>query len=412
MTLRETAESVYDEVDDGVVYEKDNTTLLSPFDVPLVGISVSPVAEVSNQKVSNIAIATVTSGRPEAVDYVEVEYKLSSDSTYSSFGQGVLGEFRVRDLKVGEYDFRARAVNTFGIKGEFNSQLDVAVNEDTGPPSDVSSLITEISGGTLFLSWPPVPNDDLSHYQIKHNSNTTGAEWGGGSPTIIEKIARPGTSATVPARSGTFLIKAFDKEGLQSLNPTTKVVFPSELPQLGQTDTQTEDPDFFGYNDANSANVVVSSSNLEIDDTSSSEPTGTYIFKGNIAPPLDPPVYSDYIDTLSNRTARVTGIRTFTRGYDGGTLLWDNIPQNFDTWPGNFDTWTDEDAGFGDVSIAVYVSATPDNPDPTLSPTWGNYVEANGADVVGRAFRFKAVLNSENTNFTPVVSALSATVEY
>jgi len=41
MTLRETAESVYDEVDDGIVYERDNTTLLSPFEVPNLGINIS-----------------------------------------------------------------------------------------------------------------------------------------------------------------------------------------------------------------------------------------------------------------------------------------------------------------------------------------------------------------------------------
>jgi len=392
MTLRETAESVYDEVDDGVVYERDNTTLLSPFDVPTVGISVVAVAQVSNQKVSNIAVATVTSGRSEAVDHVEVEYKLSTESTFSSFGQGQLGEFRVRDLEVSDYDFRARAVNTFGIKGEFTTVLDVEINAFIGDPSDISSLTTELSGGTLFLSWPPVPDADLSHYEVKHNSNTTGATWGN-STTIIEKIARPGTSATVPARSGTFLIRAYDKEGNFSAGVTTSVVLSSELPQLGQTDTQTEDPGFSGTK----TNTTVISSNLEIDDTSAASPTGEYLF-------------SNYIDTGSSRNARVTGIRTFTRGYDNGTLLWDNIPQNFDTWPGNFDTWTDETADFGDVSIAVYVSATPDN--PASSPTWGSYVPANGAIVVGRAFRFKAILNSTNTNFTPVVSALSATVEY
>jgi len=392
MTLRETAESVYDEVDDGVVYERDNTTLLSPFDVPLVGVSVLAQAKVSNQKVSNIAVVTVTSGRPEAVDHVEVEYKLSSESTYSSFGQGPLGEFKVRDLEVGDYDFRARAVNTFGIKGEFTTITDIEINAFIGPPSDVASLTTELSGGTLFLSWPPVPDADLSHYEVKHNSNTTGATWGN-STTIIEKIARPGTSTTVPARSGTFLIRAYDKEDNFSDNVTSSVVLPSELPQLGQTDTQTENPTFSGFK----TNTVVISSNLEIDNTSAANPTGEYLF-------------SNYIDTGSSRNARVTGIRTFTRGYDNGTLLWDSIPQLFDTWPGNFDTWTDETADFGDVSISVYVSATPD--DPAGSPTWGSYVPANGAIVVGRAFRFKAILNSTNTNFTPVVSALSATVEY
>ena len=392
MTLRETAESVYDEVDDGVVYERDNTTLLSPFSVPSVGLSVLAEAKVSNQKVSNIAVATVTSSRPEGIDYVEVEYKLSTESTYSSFGQGPLGEFKVRDLQVADYDFRARAINTFGIKGDFEYLLDVEINAFIGDPSDVSSLTAELSGGTLFLSWPPVPDADLSHYEVKHNSNTTGATWSN-STTIVEKIARPGTSTTVPARSGTFLIRAYDKEDNFSENVTSTIVLPSELPELGQTDTQTEDPTFSGAK----TNTVVISSNLEIDQTSAANPTGEYLF-------------SNYIDTGSSRNARITGIRTFTRGYDNGTLLWDNIPQNFDTWPGNFDTWTDETAEFGDVSIAVYVSSTPD--DPAGSPTWSSYVPANGAVVIGRAFRFKAILSSTNTNFTPVVSALSATVEY
>ena len=392
MTLRETAESVYDEVDDGAVYERDNTTLLSPFSVPSVGLAVLAEAQVSNQKVSNIAVATVTSSRPEGIDYVEVEYKLSTESTYSSFGQGPLGEFKVRDLQVSDYDFRARAINTFGIKGEFEYLLDVEINAFIGDPSDVNSITHEISGGTLFLSWPPIPDPDLSHYEVKHNSNTTGATWSN-STTIIEKIGRPATSATVPARSGTFLIRAYDKEGNFSVSPTIVVILPTEIPQLGVTITETENPSFSG----SKTNTVVSSGNLEIDNTSAAEPTGDYFF-------------NNYIDTGTSRNARVTGSRTFTRSFDNGTLLWDDIPQNWDTWPNNWDTWTDEAANFGDVSVQVFVSATSD--DPAGSPTWGSYLPANGSFIVGRAFRFKAVLTSTNTNFTPATSALSVVVEY
>jgi len=392
MTLRETAESVYDEVDDGAVYERDNTTLLSPFSVPSVGLAVLAEAQVSNQKVSNIAVATVTSSRPEGIDYVEVEYKLSTESTYSSFGQGPLGEFKVRDLQVSDYDFRARAINTFGIRGEFEYLLNVEINAFIGDPSDVASINHEISGGTLFLSWPPIPDPDLSHYEVKHNSNTTGATWSN-STTIIEKIGRPATSATVPARSGTFLIRAYDKEGNFSVSPTIVVVLPTEIPQLGVTITETENPSFSG----SKTNTVVSSGNLEIDNTSAAEPTGDYFF-------------NNYIDTGTSRNARVTGSRTFTRSFDDGTLLWDDIPQNWDTWPNNWDTWTDEAANFGDVSVQVFVSSTSD--DPAGSPTWGSYLPANGSFIVGRAFRFKAALASTNTNFTPAVSALSVAVEY
>lgn len=402
MTLREISESVFDEVDDGVVYEQDNTTLLSPFEVPSVGINVQADALVTNEKVSNVAVATITSSRSEAIDYVEVEYrynrKLIEDPEpdplpkFSAFGQGPLGEFIVRDLEVGIYDFRVRAINSFGVKGDYEFLTDIEINSFIGDPSDVSGFDRELSGGTLFLSWDPIPDADLSHYRIKHNSNTTGATWGN-STTVIQRVPRPGTTTTLPARSGTFLIRAYDKEGNFSENATSLVVLSSELPQLGVTDTQTEDPTFSGTK----TNTVAVSSTLEIDNTAAVRPSGEYLF-------------STYIDTGSARNARVTGFRTFTRKFDGGTLLWDDIPQRWDTWPDNWNTWTDEDAEFGDVSVSVFVSATDD--DPAGSPTWGDYVLANGNFVQGRAFRFKAILSSTNTSYTPNISALSATVEY
>jgi hypothetical protein len=392
MVLRETAESVYDEVSDGIVYERDNTNLLSPFDVPAVGISIDAIIQVSNQKVSNIAIATITSSRPEGIDHVEVEYRINAEVDYSSFGQGSLGEFRVRDLDVNFYDFRARAVNTFGIRGEFTYLLDVEVNAFAGDPSDVSSLSVELSGGSMFLSWPPIPDADLSHYEVKLNTNTTGATWGN-STTVIEKIARPATTAVLPARSGTILIRAYDKEGNFSAAPTVIVVLPSELPQLGTALTQTEDPSFAGAK----TNTAIVSSTLQIDITTASSPTGDYLF-------------SDYIDTAAARNARVTGFKTYTRTFDGGTQLWDDIPQNWDTWPDTWDTWTDNDAAFGDTSVLIYVSPTDD--DPAGTPTWGAYTLANGNFIQGRAFRFKAVLSSTSTKFTPAITELSVTVEY
>lgn len=392
MTLREISESVFDEIDDGVVYERDNTTLLSPFDVPDVGVSAEADIQISNQKVSNIAAVTVSTSRPEAVDHVQLEYKKSSDSDYTSFGSGQLGKFLIRDLEVANYDFRARAVNTFGIHGQFAAIESVEINAFAGDPSDVGAMTKELSGGTLFLSWPAVPDADLSHYEIKHNSNTTGATWSNSS-TIIEKVGRPSTSATVPARSGTFLIRAYDKGGNFSENPTSIVVLPSELPQLGTSQDLTESPTFSGTK----TNLVVSSGELLIDNTSASSPTGEYLF-------------STYIDTGTARNPKVTGERTFSRAYDGATLLWDAVPQLIDTWPGLFDTWTDETANFGDVSVLVYVSAT--NDDPAGSPTWGPYELANGSFYQGRAFRFKAVLSSENSNYTPSVSALKVTVAY
>ena len=39
LVLREISANVFDDISDGIIYERDNTNLLSPFEVPTVGIS-------------------------------------------------------------------------------------------------------------------------------------------------------------------------------------------------------------------------------------------------------------------------------------------------------------------------------------------------------------------------------------
>ena len=392
MTLREISESVFDEVDDGIVYERDNTTLLSPFEVPGVGLNATVVAKVFAEKLVNELTLTVTSASDLRIDSVEVQYKAVADTDYITVGSGELGKFVIIDLEKGFYDARARAINTFGVKGEWEYLFNIEVDALSAPPANITNFIRELSAGTIFFSWDAVPDLDLSYYSVKHNPNTSGAAWGNSS-TVITKVARPSTVASLPARSGTFLIKAYDKNGNESVAATTLVVLPTELPPLDTSQTLTEDPTFTG----SKTNLSVVSSQLEITDASGATPSGTYLF-------------STYLDTGSSRTVRATGEVTFERIYKAGTLLWDNIPQNWDTWPDNFDTWTDEDAAFGDVSVTVYVRATPD--DPAGSPTWGSWQVAASSDIVGRAFEFKAELASTNTNFSPSVITLLGKVEY
>jgi len=395
MILREISESVFDDVSDGVVYERDNTSLLSPFDVPAIGINAEAVAQVLAEKLVNTLNITTTSSQSERIDLVEVQLKLSTSATYVSVGTGELGLFSSIDLERGDYDIRARAINTFGIKGEWEYLTDFEVDALSAPPADVTGFQKQLSGGTIFFSWDAVPDLDLSYYVIRHNPNTSGATWST-SNTVIEKVARPATTSSLPARSGTFLIRAYDKGGNPSESPTLLVVQPTELPPLGTSQEQVENPTFSGSKTNVSVDTAPNPDELIITNLSASNPSGTYEF-------------SDYIDTGSSRTARVTGVTTFNRhAPTAGT--WDTIPQNWETWPSDWDQWDDEQANFADHSVVVYVAATDD--DPSGSPTWGSWELANGSEVVGRAFKFKAELTSTNTNVSPSVETLKATVEY
>jgi len=400
LSLREISESVFDEVSDGAIYESDNTTLPSPFDVPPVAVALTQEYRIINEHVTNVLVVNVSATAFERVDYVEVEFKKSTDSTYSVLGTGDLGRFEILDIETPlagaagtiVYDVRARAINAFGVKGDF-TDVQKTVEADTTGPSAPATFEKQLSGGTLFFSWTASTDFDLSYYKLWHSSSTTATFTDGSPQVIINKVARPATSVAYPAISGTFFIEPYDKSGNEG-TVASLVVLPSELPELGTSQTDTENPSFAGAK----TNVAVATGpnpdELRLSSFATAPSTGTYEFTG-------------YLDTGSTRTVRVSTNLSSTRHRTDAN--WDGIPNNWDTWPNNWDDWSDEDQPYGDFSTTVYVATTTD--DPAGSPTWGSWVIAAG-ELTGRAFKFKAELDSTSNNVSPSISVLEGIVEY
>jgi hypothetical protein len=390
MTLREISESVFDEVDDGIIYERDNTTLLSPFEVPGVGLNAVARTQVLREKLTNIITVTVTSSRPEAIDLVEVQFKESSESTWRNLGTGELGNYEAIDLEDGDYDFRARAINTFGVKGDFEFLSGITASGLLDPPADVTGLTAEVNGATLHLEWEPVPDLDLSYYRVRHSVEETGTTWANAT-TATDKVPRPATAVSLPTRPGTYHVRAVDKSGIASTNYTSVVVPAANIQSFANTDTQTEDPTFSG----SKTGCSVVSSALEITDTSSAPSTATYDF-------------STYIDTGAVRRVR-SRVEANVLRKDESAGLWDDLPGLFNDLPGLFDDFTGL-AQFADTNVQAYISVTQD--DPAGSPTWTAYQLYRAGEYSGRAFRFRVILSSTSVDVTPSITGLKAIVEY
>ena len=392
MTLRETAESVFDEVEDGVVYERDNTALESPFSVPSVGLSAVTRTQVIREKLTNIITLTVSSGSAQRIDYVEAEFKLSSEGTWISLGTGQLGEFKAVDLEDGDYDFRARAINTFGVKGEWEYLPNINASGLLDPPSDVVNFVAEVNGSVITLDWDAVPDLDLSFYRIRYSPDLSDATWAN-SITYVDKVSRPASSVSVPARSGTYLVRAYDKSGIGSINYTSVVVPVADIEPLANTLSLTDSTTFTG----SKTNVEVVSSQLRLTSYGTAPSTGEYLF-------------SDYIETGDNTVKRCrVYISAVNNRYDSTTGLFDDQGGLFDDGVGLFDD-LGGNSQFADTNVVTLVSTTQD--DPTGSPTWSDYTPIKVADISARAFRFKVVLSSKSSGISPSISALTAYVEY
>jgi len=390
MTLREISEGVFTGAT-GATFEQNNTTLPNPFRPVPVGLALSSEVRIVNEHLTNVIFANVTSSEPFNVERVEVQFKKSSETVWNIAGVGDLGIYEILDTEDATYDVRARSYSVLGIKSNFVTFTGFVVAGLAFPPADVTGFTAEINGASVHLEWEPVPDLDLSFYRIRHAVEETGASWANAT-TAVDKAPRPGNSFTVPAKPGTYMIRAFDKTGNASGEYTSVTVPSAALESFTNTLTQTEDPTFSGAK----TDCSVSSNNLIITDV-----TGT-------APFLATYEFSSYIDTGSVRRFRSRIDLANTR-QDNSAGLWDDLPGLFDNLPGNFDDFTGA-AQFDDTNVITYISTT--NDDPAGAPTWTDYQKFRAGDYFARAVRFKIELTSTFQNVTPSISQLDAIVEY
>lgn len=395
LSLRETSEAAFDWDAEETAIIENNTSLLSYTDVPTLGIpadQIIPSLRIVREKLTEVITFNITTGRPEAVDRVEVQFAKAGTSDWKSLGSGGLGTYEAVDLEPDSYKFRARAINSFGYFGDYTETGSVQTAGSAAPPQDVSGLFYEVSEGTTTLEWTPVTDLDLSFYRIRHAVEQTAATWANAT-TAVDKVPRPGTSVALPTRAGSYLIRAFDKTGIASQNYTTVVVDSDEVPSFTQTLTQTDSTTFAGTK----TDCEVSGVQLQITDPSSAPSQATYDF-------------STYIETHDSTARRVRArIDAAVFRSDESAGLWDDLPGLFDDLPGLFDDFTGA-AQFADTNLLFYISTTPD--DPAGSPTWSDYKQFRAGEFYGRGFRFRVVLKSTSYNVTPAITALSAIVEY
>ena len=413
MTLKETAASIYDEVDDGLVYERDNTTLLSPFEVPSVGISLSSELRRVRGKVMSVLLADISTASA-LVDQVEVQFKKSSDTNYSplSVSSGYTGTVQAEAFGVedGFYDVRARAINALGVRGEFNTVSNFYVDALGAVPADVTNFDGQTVGSTLHLNWTPVADLDLAHYIIRYSNLTNGATYSAAED--LAQVVSSSSSLAVPAASGTYFIKAVDDTtsgSNVSENAASFVITNVDIDDLNVVATLTENPSFTGVK---SDVVLNSSGKIELDVSPKFDAATGYFddragdFDGNPGGFASSGIYyfANDLDLGQKYTSRLTNNVTMERFDVTDTM--DLATGQFDSRAGVFDG---DPTAFNDVSVSVEMRHTDD--DPTGTPTYTDWSAFTVADVAARALQFRLLMTSTDTNVTPLVSALSASID-
>jgi len=411
MSLREISSAVYDWSAEETAFDLNATTLPTATQVPTVGLGVDFDLRVVNQAAVGVLIIDVTANEPFAVEF-EAQYKRTSDTNYISVGKQRNGLFEVTGLGDDQYDVRARAFNSFGAAGPFTTTAGKQLTAFATPPDNVQNFTGNVTGNALNLSWTPVSNADLSHYKVRFSSETSGASYQN-AVDIVDKIARPANTAVVPAKTGTYFLKAVDKIGGVSATAASFVVLvdPNNVENFNAIQTIQEDPVFAGTR----TNVVVledsESDYLALDTIEQFDAqTGNFDdalglfdgFSGTVASGIY--YWNNAVDFGEVYTSRIypkfkVDFLDYVNDFDSATGLFDARLGDFDGDPAQFDV----------TSASFELRHTTDN--PSGSPSWSAWQPFIVADITARAMEFRVVMTCSNAAASPAIRELRAEID-
>ena len=357
-------------------------------------------------------VIELTEATDNFTELYEIEIKQDTDAngtalspadSFKEIGRGSRTKYEFLNvIDKATYSVRARGINIFGVNSTAITASRTIIGQ-IAPPSDVENFACNIIGKEAHLSFDPVPDLDLSHYRINYSPATSNAEWQN-SIVLVKKLSRPGTSIVVPARTGTYLIKAVDKLGNVSINATQIVTQITTIGDFTDLITNNQNPNFLGttndtvvtFLEDNSKAIILKGNELFDDVSGNFDSITQTLFDGGKNATVKSSgtyAFSDTIDAGAITTTQITA--TLEQQVTDRARIFDFVTGDFDDQSSNFD---------GDAntqcSSELQISVSNDN------STFSAFQDFTIGDYTGRYFKFRVLLTSNNGTATPIVTAV------
>ena len=437
--------SKYNYIESGVsLQDKTINSLPSPSDsVPSINnldiqeeLYLNPNKSVNNRMVVSwdYPIYNGSSRYPYEKNYV-IEYK-NATSNWLSAGSTQSSYVEIDSTPAGTYSVRVKVENTLG---KFSSwvTLQKTLNGKQTLPSDVTGLNLVGVGNNAIITWDrPTSNSDLDvinggYYRIRYNNAIVNPIWAG-STDIGGKIGGSSSSTTVPLLAGSYLIKAYDSSGNESVNAVAAKSNVATMMSLNAVHSSVEDIQFLGgHSDTTVQNgtlrlaeIIDADYSFILENTSGihdfDEP-GVDLQNESITA-IDS--YDYGVVGHGDRLVKTLGYYNFsTNPVDLGQVFTSRVTSDlavyttevgttFDIASGLFDSNSGKFDG-GDVSdadVQLQVSTTSD--DPSIpNPLWDSWTPFNIGDYSARAYKFRLKLFTADPNHNIVVTKLRTTID-
>ncbi len=384
-------------VEDGTTMPTRNITILTTVLNPVEGLQVSEkIVTINNKAISKLILDWQTQS---GASKYEVQYRFANGDFKKI--ETLSSDAEIFNSDAGIYEIRVFSFNGLGQPSRQPAELTFTAVGKTAPPSDITNLTYEpISDKEIRLRWDAVADQDVragGRIHVRHSPKTDGTGTFSDATDLVFALSGASTEKVVPLLEGEYILKTQDDGDRFGTGETSLVIdLPEAQPKLlVQTRREDlDDPKFqgsktnIGFDSGTGAISLAGTGNFDsstdidsetsIDDIGGVSTTGTYLFNETLdlgaVYSLDlrkliqtGSVYSsDLIDSISDFDAR--------QDFDGASSV--------------------------DTNAEVFVQTSQD-----ASSYSGFQKFANGT-FKGRAFKFKCVLSTQDTNQDIRVSQL------
>ena len=385
-------ESIYSAVESDTAIRQRDITNLSATPAAPENLTGTEFLYQEGQTVHTGFSLSFTHDRKNTNDF-QIKYKINNDN-FTTLITSSPSE-TLRALRAGTLTVQVLARNYLGKQSKIATATFTLVGK-TAVPGDVQNLTIEpINANSARLRWTETVDLDVKvngRVHIKHSNLTDGSATWPNSVNLIPAVAGNSTEAIVPLVEGEIFAKFEDDLGNRSTNAASVLVdFPDTLGRLPVL-TRREDqdtPPFQGTKTncfySNDFDALIIDGDEEFDDQDNVDLISSFDFQGDI---LSSAEY-EFANTLDLGAAFSLDLarRFVTRAFFPNDSI--------DSRTAKVDTWNDFDGTNADrVNAKLYMRST--NDDPSGSPTYSAWREFINGTFTGRAFQFKAELESSD----------------
>lgn len=196
-----------------------NALIVTPPGAPSVGEALYTTRNSAGVK-TRATITWVASADAFIKEY-QAEYRVADYGTWLVLPRTVQNTLTIEDATAGTYDFRVKAINSFGVSSDYVYALGITLLGLSAPPADIAGLNVSAGQDVALLNWQTSEDLDVllgGNIVIRHTPDIVSPSWSAG--LEVARFAGNAASGTAPLLDGTYMAKAVDSSGNWSENAT------------------------------------------------------------------------------------------------------------------------------------------------------------------------------------------------